>query len=183
MLRLIALALLMLTLAACATRPVSTPPAPTPVVRLSPASLGAPMARQQQLEFRFGRQRQVVDALLEVDASEVRLALLAMGQSALRLRWDGAELHETRAVWLPAALQSERVLSDLQLVYWPVADIQRALPDGWMMRESTGSRQLLQGDEVVVDILFPSSNRIELTQRRDGYQLIIASAATGDPAP
>lgn len=183
MLRLMALSLLMLTLAACATRPAATPHAPTPVLRLSPASLGHALARQQQLEFRFGKQRQVVDALLEVDTHEVRLALLAMGQSALRLSWDGAALHETRAAWLPAALQSERVLSDLQLVYWPVADIQRALPGGWVMRESTGSRKLLHDDEVVVDIRFPASDRIELTQRRDGYQLIIASAAAGDPAP
>ena len=33
--------------------------------------------------------------VLEVDATEVRLALFAMGQSALRLRWDGTELHDS----------------------------------------------------------------------------------------
>ncbi len=181
MFRLIGLAMLVLSLVACMTRPVSTQPAPTPMLRLSPASLGAPMARQQELEFRFGKQRQVVDALLEVDATEVRLALLAMGQSALRLRWDGTELHETRAAWLPSALQSERVLSDLQLVYWPTADIQRALPEGWVIRESSGARDLLHGDEVVVAISFPSSDRIELTQHRDGYRLIITSAPTVEP--
>lgn len=179
MFRLSATLVLSLMVAACASRPVHAPgaQAPAPILHLSPASLGHGLALQQQLEFRFGSHRQTVDALLEADASEVRLALQAMGQNALRLRWDGMHLQETRASWLPAALQSERVLSDLQLVYWPAAEIRRVLPAGWEVRDDAGSRQLLQAGDVVVDVRFPATGRVELTQRREGYRLIIVSAA------
>lgn len=167
-----------LVLAACAGAPtMPSPPAvaAAPVLRLSPASLGHELSVQQQLEFVAGDRRQVVDALLEVDAAEVRLALLAAGQTALRLQWDGHDLRETRAPWLPAMLSSERVLSDLQWVQWPAEVIREALPAGWSLREDKGSRQVLQADEVVLDIRFPSPGIAELNQRREHYQLLIRS--------
>jgi len=120
--RLIHLLGLSLVLAGCTgapTKPSTPVAAATPVLRLSPASLGHELSVQQQLEFIAGDRRQVVDALLEVDAAEVRLALLAAGQTALRLQWDGHELQETRAAWLPAILSSERVLGDRPWVQWP----------------------------------------------------------------
>jgi len=176
--RLIHLLAIALALAGCAGAPTK-PPVPvaaaTPVLRLSPASLGHELSVQQQLEFVTGDRHQVVDALLEVDATEIRLALLAAGQTALRLRWDGNALQETRAPWLPPALSSERVLSDLQWVQWPAEAIRATLPAGWSLREDKVSRQLLQADEVVLDIRFPSPGVAELDQRREHYQLRIRS--------
>ncbi len=177
-------ALLTLALAACAGTPHAAPAAvaAVPLLRLSPASFGREWAAQQQLQFDAGGRQQSLDALLEVDAAQVRLALLAAGQPALRLQWDGQHIHETRADWLPPALSSARVLNDLQLVYWPAAEIRRVLPDGWYLQETAATRQLQFAGEVVVDIRFPTAGRVELHQRRDGYRLLILSPTPDGPA-
>jgi len=169
--------LLALALAACAGTPHAAPAAiaAVPLLRLSPASFGREWAEQQQLQFEARGRQQSLDALLEVDAAEVRLALLAAGQPALRLQWDGRQMQETRAEWLPPALSSARVLNDLQLVFWPATEIRRVLPDGWHLQETADARQLQFSGEVVVDIRFPAAGRVELHQRREGYRLLILS--------
>ena len=91
--RLIALLLSSLLLAACATRPVA-PAVELPALRLAPAALGHELVVQQRLVFRFGTQVRELDALLEVDAAGVRLAVQAMGRTGVRLQWDGQNLVE-----------------------------------------------------------------------------------------
>ncbi|KFN42944.1 DUF3261 domain-containing protein [Arenimonas oryziterrae] len=184
--RLIAALFLAALASACATAPVAPARAPgdaAPLLHLSPAALGRELALQQHLEFRFGKQEQALDALLEADAQDVRLAIQAMGQSALRLHWDGERLEQTRADWVPSALQAERVLSDLQLAYWPVAEIRAALPAGWTLRETEGVRQLLQDTTVVTEVRMTAPDRIEITQHRDGYRLVIVSVPLSEPSP
>ena len=102
----------------------------TPALRLPPSALPQPLSLQQRLTFVHGDRRETVDAIVESDGGGTRLAIHAQGQVALRLDWDGKELKQQRAPWLPAALDGERVLTDLQLVYWPVAAISAALPSG-----------------------------------------------------
>jgi hypothetical protein len=135
---------------------------PTLDLRLAPASLGHALAEQQQLTFRFRDQQRTLDALLEVDASAVRLEIQSMGQSALRLRWDGSHLDQHRAHWLPKALRGEQVLSDLQLAQWPAQAIRAALPTGWTLVEAGGTRQLRNGDATIVTVRYPSSGRIAI---------------------
>ena len=109
--------LLAAALAGCAATPRTSlpkvaddcrPDQATPVLRLSPASLGKELAVQQQLSVTTRGQTQRVDVLLEVDATTVRLALVTMGQTAARLEWDGQQLSETRSSWLPAVVSGER---------------------------------------------------------------------------
>jgi flavin-dependent dehydrogenase len=126
-----------------------------PVLHLSPASLGHELALQQHLQVGVGERSQSVDALLEVDAKELRLGMQAMGQSAMTLRWDGRRLEEQRADWLPPVLNGERVLFDLQLVLWPAPAIRAALPAGWTLQEAGGARQLLQGSTEVATVAYP----------------------------
>jgi hypothetical protein len=136
--------------------------APTLELRLSPASLGHAMAMQQQLTFHFRQQQRTLDALLEVDAGEVRLEVQSMGQSALRLRWDGKHLDQQRADWLPKALRGEQVLSDLELAQWPVEAIRAGLPPGWTLVEDGTTRQLRKGDTTVATVHYPAPDRIEI---------------------
>ena len=152
-----------------------------PLLRLSPASLGRELALQQHLQVGVGERGQAVDALLEVDAKELRLGMQALGQSAMTLRWDGSKLDEQRADWLPPVLNGERVLFDLQLVLWPAAVIREALPAGWSLREAGGERQLWQGETEVVSVAYPGQNHAVLTQQRDHYRLDIESVpVSGD---
>ena len=67
---------------------------------------GRVLSEQQQLRIRVGKQERDLDALLEVDPDEVRLLVQAMGQSGVRLSWDGTRLQERRAPWLPPWLPS-----------------------------------------------------------------------------
>lgn len=182
--RLIALVLLCLSLTACLQRQVRAPLAELPPLRLAPAALGHELSLQQKLHFRFGAQQRELDALLEVDASEVRLAVQALGQTGVSLRWDGKELIQQRASWLPAAVRSERVLDDLQFVLWPADAIRAALPPGWRLEvEQTGVRQLLHGDKVWLSATPLDAQRVRLENFAEGYSLEIESADVGAPGP
>jgi len=174
--------LLAAALAGCAATPRTSlpkvaddcrPDQATPVLRLSPASLGKELAVQQQLSVTTRGQTQRVDVLLEVDATTVRLALVTMGQTAARLEWDGQQLSETRSSWLPAVVSGERILSDLQLALWPEAAVRAALPPGWFLDTVAGGRVLRQATDPVVAVTYPSSSRIEIDQRRDQYHLVV----------
>lgn len=146
-----------------------------PLLRLQPAALGQELALQQRLTFTRQNGNDQIDALLEVDASQVRLLLHQAGQSALRLLWDGSALTETRADWLPAELSAERVLSDLQLTYWPPASIRASLPPDWTLQTDAAQRALSYRGDLVVSIELLTPQRARLTQHRYGYVLEINS--------
>jgi len=164
-----------LLLAACAHRPAASLQE-LPPLRLSPASLGQTISVQQRLHFSFGAQQRELDALLEVDAHEVRLLVLALGQSGVRLRWDGRELQQQRAPWLPPAVRGERVLDDLQFVRWPAEAIRAALPEGWQLQQSPGVRTLLHGGTAWLVATELSPQRVRLENLAEGYRLEIESA-------
>ncbi|WP_368563815.1 DUF3261 domain-containing protein [Pseudoxanthomonas sp. UTMC 1351] len=181
--RLIALALLCLSLTACLQQRPPAPLAELPPLRLVPAALGHELSVQQKLHFRFGTQQRELDALLEVDASEVRLAVQALGQTGVNLRWDGTELHQQRASWLPETVRGERVLDDLQFVLWPADAIRAALPPDWRLEEQGGERRLLHGDTVWLSATRLDAQRVRLENFAERYSLEIESADVGAPGP
>lgn len=179
MFRLITMLLAAVLLAGCAT-PHKDPPCcgpaaedVSPSLRLTPASLGREMALQQRLEFFHGDRRESIEAMVEVDAGSVRVAMHAQGQVALRLDWDGHTLDQSRAEWLPPVLTAERVLDDLQLVYWPAVAIKERLPAGWHLVDTPGSRRLLQDGEIMATVIYVTSSHARL--RRQTYVLDIHS--------
>lgn len=176
--RLIALLLAGILLTACVTRP-ATPAVVLPPLRLAPAALGHEMAAQQRLVFRFGTQERELDALLEVDASEVRLAVQAMGRTGVRLQWDGKKLVEQRAAWLPTAVRSERVLDDVQFSLWPADAVRAVLPAGWELVESGDTRELRRVGEAWLVRERTSATTLQVRNRADGYDLTIESVAGG----
>lgn len=181
--RLIAIAMLCLSLAACPRRPATAPLAELPPLRLPPAALGHELSLQQKLHFRFAARQRELDALLEADASEVRLAVQALGQTGATLRWDGNELTQVRASWLPEAVRGERVLDDLQFVLWPADAIRAALPPDWRLEERPQLRRLLRGDTVWLTATELDPQRTRLENFAEGYSLEIESAAVGAPGP
>ena len=182
--RLIAGIVLAGALAACASAPGRAPAAPrdTPQLRLAPALLGHALNLQQHLTLQAPGREQQLDVLLEADAQHVQMGVVAMGQVAARLDWDGVTLTEERAPWWPQAVSGSRILSDLQLTLWPVAAIQAALPAGWQLAESGNVRTLTQDGEVVTVITRSSPQVIELDQRREHFKLRIESREPGDAA-
>lgn len=159
--------------AACASRP-PVPPAP-PLLRLAPASLGMSLSLRQQLTIEAGGRTVRAEMALEVDEQAVRMALLEMGQVVARLEWDGVELFQQRVPHGPKAVSAERILSDVQLVYWPLAAIAPELPPGWHLSAQAGERTLYQGAQARVKVRYPQPEVAELEHLGLGYRVRIQS--------
>jgi hypothetical protein len=171
---------------ACATHNQNEPPlVELPALRLAPSTLGQNLALEQQLVFVRGGQRRELDALLEVDASQVRLLVQAMGQSAVRLVWDGQHLHEQRAPWLPSQVRGDRVLNDLQFALWPLSAIQAALPSDWRVEQTGNERRLLdaQGRAWLIAQDDGGLGNLRLNNLAEGYTLEVRSAPVQKDAP
>lgn len=177
MLRLIAAALALLALAGC-TPPATRPPAEdAPLFALAPSALPGGLAEQQRLSFEHGDRRETVDAMVQADTVAVRLVIHAQGQVALRLDWDGRQLTQKRQPWLPEAIDGARVLSDLQLVFWPADALRTQLPAGWTL-EDDGARRILRDDRgTVAWVDREDADTRVLHQARLRYRLRIDSAA------
>jgi Protein of unknown function (DUF3261) len=191
--RLIAPLVLASALAGCATAPPVSHASPQ--LRLAPALLGRTLNLQQHLTLQAPGRDQQLDVLLEADARHVQMGMVAMGQVAARLDWDGTTLAEDKAPWWPSEVAGSRILSDLQLTLWPVAAIRAALPAGWTLVEDGDVRTLAQDGDVVTVITrrcapAPSScaksqdpqraeTLIELDQRREHFKLKIESRDLG----
>lgn len=167
--------LLAVVLAGCASQPVRAPASGMPTLALAPAALGGTLAVEQRLVFEHGERSDTVDALVEADARAVNIVLHRQGQVLLRLAWDGEDLQQERADQLPAALSAQRVLADLQLVYWPAAAIRQALPVGWTLDETSGQRTLAHRGETVATVRRTGAHDARLENRREGYRLHISS--------
>jgi hypothetical protein len=170
-------------LVGCASTGAGAPVVPAsrdvPRLRLAPALLGHPLALQQHLTLQAPGHDQQLDVLLEADATHVQMGLVAMGQVAARLDWDGVTLTEDRAPWWPQAVSGSRILSDLQLTLWPVAAIQAALPPGWLLVESGDTRTLSDRGAVVTVVTRTAPQVVEIEQRREHFRLKIESRDLG----
>ncbi|MDE2406764.1 MAG: DUF3261 domain-containing protein [Xanthomonadaceae bacterium] len=164
----------LLVLTACASRPPA-PAVALPPLHLPPSALPQPLALQQRLEFHFGRQARTLDALLEADAGEVRLLVQALGQTGVRLRWDGNTLQQQRAPWLPPAVRAERVLDDLQFALWPAASIRAVLPAGWTLEDDGQQRRLSHDGQAWLVLTRIDAGHLQLDNRAEGYQLQVTS--------
>lgn len=163
----------------------ATPSSAMPLLRLAPAALGRPLALQQQLSVRGpdGTQRHL-QALLEADAGELRIALTSMGQVLARIRWNGAQLDVQRSRHWPDQVMPERILSDLQLALWPVAQIAAALPPDWQLLASAdGTRRLLQAGIARIEVRAPGPGVTQIDYLQEGWQLRIETLALPQGQP
>lgn len=160
---------LVLLLAACASAPPAAQDQLT--LRLPPASLGRELALQQRMTVSAYGQSQQMDVAIEVDAQAVRMAVLAFGQTVARLEWDGHDLSESRVKGWPEAVTGARVLSDLQLVHWPLEAIRPALPVGWRI-DLEGSERVVRHDGApVIRVRYPVPGSAELDNLAGRYHL------------
>lgn len=154
-------------------------PGPRPgeelLLRLTPASLGRTLGLRQHLVVTAAGRSQAVDVALEVDPQELRLAVLGMNQTMVRMVWDGQTLQQTRANWLPEVVRGERILSDLQLVWWPADEVRAALPQGWALETTDTQRRLLWKGQEVMRVDYRGNQHVDVFNWRAAYQLQIDS--------
>lgn len=171
-------------LAACASAPAPNSGEQARLsLRLPPSALGESIALQQHLTVERNGKIDELDAALEVDQDHVELVGLAFGQRVLSLDFDGRDLKSWRHVMLPAQVQAEDVLQDLQLVMWPQSAISAALPESWHVEDSGLHRTLSQNGQPVTVIDYSQLPRwsgvVTLENLRYHYRLTIHSVPTG----
>ncbi len=165
-----------LALTACVTAPRPAPEPPPFVLRLTPASLGREVSLSQRITLVREGARQSFDALLEVDASAVRVALLGAGQTLGSLTWDGERFTRKASAFVPQAVTAERIITDIELAFWPEDAVRAGLPEGFALTEREGRRELSLGGEPFATVTWDAGHRrVVLTQHRFGYVLEIES--------
>lgn len=176
----IAAGLLVSGCAGTGTLPADARRATLPPLRLSPSSLGAARyALSQRLTVsRLDRSEapvQQVDLQLQLDASGLLVAGFALGQRVLLMRWDGSELQVQRHPRLPAEVDTDRMLRDLCLVFWPSQAVRDALPPGWSWTDEADGQQLRQAGEAWLTVRRHGDADVEILNLAEGYRLRVES--------
>lgn len=180
----VGLAVLVAWLAGCASGPtVGVADAPVSLqLALPAAALGCTLAVQQHLTVQPpGQSAQELEALLEVDARSVRLALFHLGQRMGTLTWDGKQLHTELSRWWPAQLPPAQVFSDMQLALWPAAAIEKALPANWTMLEKHSIRRLSYKGLERISVQSSGADAFDIRYAPTVWQLHVASPGGMQP--
>lgn len=157
--------------------------APAPFAPLTPASLGRSVQAEQILRIAYGEQSLALQCAVSVTAVETAVTCFtALGQRAFQLRHDGHSLHADAAD--AQSMAPDRILTDLQLAYWPLAALSAALPDGWQLSEPAPGVRRLRRDgvlhtEVHYGAATPWNGRLWLVNFAQGYSLDIGSRSSG----
>jgi hypothetical protein len=94
----------------------------------------------------------------------------------LRIEWDGTTLREERGAGLPPMIDAQRVVSDLQLAYWPADAIRAVLPRRWRLLEAPNRRELRLGRTRVTRIDYAGEHDLVLSNELAHYRLDVRSA-------
>lgn len=181
--RLIALCrgtVLLLALAGCSTQA----PAPVqPQLRpLAPLLQGESRQLTQHIAVQYrGATRDLIGASL-LGPEQMRVSLLTPeGVSLLDIHYDGREVSAQQHLDKSRQIPPRALLADMQLVYWPLRELQQSLPDRWELREShtpgARRRQLFFDGTLYTEVRYSADDiwraEVQLDQKVLGYGLSI----------
>jgi len=174
---------LVLMLGACVGSPPRAPAAaPWPLV--PPASLGGERIVSQVVRGAFGSRELTFNCVVTVkDGSMTLVGMNSLGLRLFTIRYDGKDVQSETAPALQGPLMPERLIADMQLVFWPLASLEKPLREaGWQLSEpAPGIRRLRRGDELIAEAHYggadPWSARSWLVNFELGYSLQIDSQA------
>lgn len=176
------LALLMLGACAGSPSPVTTTTtASWPLV--APASLGSERVVRQVVRGAFGSRELTFNCVVTVeDGSMTLVGLNSLGVRLFTIRYDGKTVQSETAEALQG-LMPERLLADMQLVFWPFASLEKPMREaGWQLSEpAPGIRRLRHGERLIAEAHYgggdPWSARSWLVNFEHRYSLQIDSQA------
>ncbi|GAB2891658.1 hypothetical protein GCM10027180_22240 [Microbulbifer echini] len=148
------------------------------------ASLLAESPRQlnQHLRINYQNTEYEVIAASLLSAESLKISLLSPeGISLLDVAYDGNEVSTRYYIDKAANLPPEKLLADIQFVYWPITQLREQLPIDWELEESmvgeVYTRRLSQNGEVSSEVRYSSKDiweaQIELEHKQFGYRLSI----------
>ncbi len=133
----------------------------------------------QQITATWTDRQETLLCVLELNKQHIAIAGLSNdGISLFDLNYDGKTLSLDKSPLLPDSFSPEFIIKDLQLVYWPQAELQKILPQQWRLEADNHHRRLYYNNErrVDVDYLQPDAvwaKSVTLTNHRFHYQLHI----------
>ena len=149
---------------------------------LAPTMLGESRQVTQLLRGDYGEQTFNLRCVLTIQPDQLTvIGLTALGLRAFTLNYDGEHLSEERAPQVPSALQADRLLNDLQLVYWPLPALQQAwqAAGGEVTEPYPGTRRLQRGGTLLAEVHYaadPWNGRVWLRHFDYPYSLFIETS-------
>ncbi|WP_161990602.1 DUF3261 domain-containing protein [Candidatus Methylobacter oryzae] len=133
----------------------------------------------QQINAVWADRRESMLAVLELDARHIAMSGLSNdGLSLFNLTYDGNTVVSDKSPLLPESVNPEFIIADLQLVYWPIAELQKKLPADWRLEAAQNKRILTAGNNKQVEVNYLSADpdwpkAVELVNFRYNYRLNI----------
>jgi hypothetical protein len=134
----------------------------------------------QQITALWPSRKETLLCVLELDKHRIAMAGLTNdGVGLFNLTYDGKTIVSDKNPLLPDSVAPEFIITDLQLVYWPVTMLQKSLhASSWRLEVDTSHRRLYyQGNKTVeVNYLLPDdiwAKSVELINYRYNYRLQI----------
>ena len=134
----------------------------------------------QQITALWTDRKETLLCVLELDKQRIAMAGLTNdGLSLFNLTYDGKTIVSDKSPLLPDLVAPEFIITDLQLVYWPVTVLQKSLHGSpWRLEvDKTHRRLYYQGNKTIdVNYLLPDpvwAKSVELINYRHNYRLQI----------
>jgi hypothetical protein len=168
-----------LALAGCAAIPRATPP--SPARPLMAPSVAGEHAVSQVVRGTTGARELIINCVVTLEKGTMTVVgLNAMGVRLFTIRHDGSQVVAEKGTGVPEQLTPERLIADLQLVFWPLTGLQPLRAAGFDISEPVpGTRRLRHGDRLVAEVHYagtdPWSGRSWLVNLEFGYSLQIDS--------
>ncbi|MYM63975.1 DUF3261 domain-containing protein [Pseudomaricurvus sp. HS19] len=155
----------LLLLGGCQLVPRAISPDAPPL--LSPAAAGFTLQATQQLTLQQGDNRHQLLAALAVEPQQLRLTgVSSLGQRLLQLDYDGHNLRSQHYHDLQLPLSDEWILVQLQLAYWPLAQLQAGWGAPWQVTTDGRSRTLQLEQRPLITVTYrPLTNHTPATDR------------------
>lgn len=152
---------------------------PSPWIEpLPPGTLDTSGQHRQQVTLERGDTRRSMQVAIETTPGQLTLiGLSALGQRLFTIEWDGTHIRSRAISEELDKLDPRWVLADLQLAFWPLPPLRRALPADLRLAAHGRTRTLWRGD----DLLWfcsrttddPWQDPVMLYNGRGGYRLYI----------
>jgi hypothetical protein len=150
-------------------------PEPMPIAK----PLGPARRIVQEINAVWADRQESMLAVLELDAQHIAMAGLSNdGLSLFNLTYDGNTVVSDKSPLLPESINPEFIISDLQLIYWPIAELQKKLPVDWRLEATQNKRILIVSNKKQVEVSYLSADpvwpkAVELVNFRYNYRLNI----------
>jgi hypothetical protein len=137
----------------------------------------------QQISAQWQGRQEIMLCVLELDQKHIAMAgLSSNGISLFNLSYDGKKLALDKSPLLPENISPKSIIKDLQLVYWPIAELQKILPPRWSLKSSLKHRYLYYDGNSWADVEYSQvdaiwAKSVVLTNHRYHYKLNIITVS------